>query len=103
MLGRRVYDQRGRFAIRLGTLTRDEAALFAEGQVLLDRLRATVSLVLRDPLEYDLELVLAADAAETMRIGFSRIGTARLSGFHGTEVLTMRNVGRELGINRSLV
>ena len=103
MLGSRVYDQRGRFAIRLGVLTRDEAGLFTEGQALLDRLRATVSLVLRDPLEYDVELVLAADAAETMRIGFSRIGTARLSGFRGTEVLKMRNVGRELGINRSLV
>ena len=103
ILGRRVYDQRGRFAIRISTLTRDQARLFAEGQALLDRLRATVALVLRDPLEYDLELVLAADAAETMRIGFSRVGTARLSGFRGREVLTMRNVGKELGINRSLV
>lgn len=103
MLGRRVYDQRGRFAIRVGTLTRRESELFAEGEVLLDRLRATVSLVLRDPLEYDLELVLEADAAETMRIGFSRIGTARLAGFRGNEVLIMRNVGKELGVNRALV
>lgn len=103
VLGRRVYDRRGRFAIRLGILTREQADLFTEGRTLLDRLRAAVSLVLRDPLEYDLELVLDENAAQTMRIGFSRLGSARLVGFHGNEVLTMRDVGRISGINRSLV
>jgi len=103
MLGRRIFDQRGRFAIRMGILSRSEAVWFSEGEALLDRLRATVSLVLRDPLEYDLELVLEPGSAQTMKIGFSRIGEARLSGFDGTEVLTMRDLGRDLGVNRSLV
>jgi len=103
VLGRRVYDRRGRFAIRLGILTREQADLFAEGQLLLDRLRAAVSLVLRDPLEYDVELELHESAAQTMRIGFSRLGAAHLAGFHGNEVLIMRDVGRISGINRSLV
>jgi type VI secretion system protein ImpH len=103
VLGRRVFDRRGRFAIRIGILTREEADLLAEGQLLLDRLRAAVSLVLRDPLEYDLELELDPNAAETMRIGFSRLGKAHLIGFRGSEVLVTRNAGRVLGINRSLV
>ena len=87
----------------MGILTREQADLLAEGQLLLDRLRAAVSLVLRDPLEYDLELELDPDAAETMRIGFSRLGKAHLIGFRGSEVLITRNAGRVLGINRSLV
>ncbi|MEM7137476.1 MAG: type VI secretion system baseplate subunit TssG [Myxococcota bacterium] len=103
VLGRRVYDRRGRFAIRIGVLNRDQAQMFAEGQLLLDRLRATVSLILRDPLEYDLEIELDKDAVQHMRVGFSRLGTARLAGFRGNEVLTMRNIGRNLGVNRSLV
>jgi type VI secretion system protein ImpH len=103
MLGRRIFDQRGRFAIRIGILSRSEAAWFSDGEELLDRLRATVSLVLRDPLEYDLELVLEPGTAQTMKIGFSRIGEARLSGFEGTEVITMRDIGRDLGVSRSLV
>jgi len=103
VLGRRVYDQRGRFAVRIGTLTREQADTLAEGQPLLDRLRAAVSLVLRDPLEYDVELVLGPGSAQTLQIGFSRIGTARLTGFRGTETITMRNVGSDLGINQSLV
>jgi len=103
VLGRRVYDRRGRFAIRVGILTREQADLFAEGRELLDRLRAAVSLVLRDPLEYDLELALHESAAQTMRIGFSRLGSARLVGFHGSEVLIMRDVEKISGINRSLV
>jgi predicted component of type VI protein secretion system len=103
MLGRRIFDQRGRFAIRIGILSRREAAWFSDGEELLDRLRATVSLVLRDPLEYDLELVLEPGTAQTMKIGFSHIGEARLSGFEGTEVITMRDIGRDLGVSRSLV
>jgi type VI secretion system protein ImpH len=103
VLGRRVYDRRGRFAICIGILTREQADLFAEGQLLLDRLRAAVGLILRDPLEYDVELELDASAVQTMRIGFSRLGTAHLAGFQGSEVLIMRNVGRISGINRSLV
>ncbi len=103
VLGRRVYDRRGRFAICFGILSREQAGMFCEGQLLLDRLRATVSLVLRDPLEYDLELELDADAVQTMRMGFSHLGTARLAGFRGSEVLIMRDVGRISGVNRSLV
>lgn len=103
VLGRRVYDRRGRFAVRIGILTRDQADLFAEGQLLLDRLRAAVGLILRDPLEYDLELELHESAAETMRIGFSRLSTAHLAGFHGNELLIMRDAGKTSGVNRSLV
>ena len=103
VLGRRVYDQRGRFAVRIGTLAREEADTLREGQPLLDRLRAAVSLVLRDPLEYDVELVLGPGSALTFQIGISRIGTARLTGFRGTETITMRNVGSDLGSNQSLV
>ena len=103
IMGRRVYDRRGRFAIQVGTLTRDEAARLAEGQPLLDRVRATVSLVLREPLEYDLEVELDEDAAENLRIGFSRLGDARLAGFQGSEVRIIRNVGGPLGANRPLV
>ena len=102
IMGRRVYDRRGRFAIQVGTLTRDEAARLAEGQPLLDRVRATVSLVLREPLEYDLEVELDEDAAENLRIGFSRLGDARLAGFQGSEVRIIRNVGGPLGANRPL-
>lgn len=103
VLGRRVYDRRGRFAIRIGVLKRAQADLLAEGEPLLDRLRATVSLVLRDPLEYDLELELDEDASQTMKIGFSRLGRARLTGFHGHEVVIMRNVGERSGVRRSPV
>lgn len=103
VLGRRVYDRRGRFAVRIGVLSRAQADLFADGQRLLDRLRGTVRLVVRDPLEYDLELELDEDASETVRLGSSRLGRARLTGFHGHEVVTMRNVGERAGINRSRV
>ena len=102
VLGRRVYDERGRFAVRIGILTREQADLFERGH-LLDRLRAAVSLVLRDPLEYDVELVLGTGSAHVFQIGVSRLGRARLTGFRGTETVIMRNVGRHNGINQSLV
>ena len=103
MLGRRVYDQRGKFALHVSTLSRDEADFFLEGQPLLDRVRATVSLVLRDPIEYDLELELDAGSATSLKLGVARLGKGRLGSFHGTETIVHRNVGQNLGANRSLV
>ena len=103
MLGSRVFDRRGKFALQLGVLSREQAALFDEGEPLLDRVRAAVSLVLRDPLEYDLELQLEAGSTRALTLGASELGVARLAGFVGTEMITRRNVERKQGVNRSLI
>lgn len=102
MLGRRVHDRRGKFAIRIGKLLRKEARMFSEDQPLLERVRATVSLVLRDPLEYDLELVLHEGEAQSIALGEGRLGESRLSGFTGSETLVRQNAGRGQGKYRAV-
>lgn len=103
VLGRRVHDKRGRFAIRLSTLSREQADMFDEGTRLLDQLRDTVSLVVSDPLEYDLEIEIEPFALRPMTLGTSVLGRARVAGFEGEEVLVLRNVGNKGHTERALV
>ncbi len=96
-LGRRVYDRQGRFTVRIGPLDRDCYGEFRSGGEPLRRIRAVVSLVCREPLDYDLELELAAEAAERFRLeapGRAALGThTRLAGGSAAQVSIIRDLG----------
>jgi type VI secretion system protein ImpH len=53
MLGGRAFDESGSFAIRIAPVERDALPLLLEGGRGLAKLREIVSLVLREPLDYE--------------------------------------------------
>ncbi|MEM9193907.1 MAG: type VI secretion system baseplate subunit TssG [Myxococcota bacterium] len=103
VLGRRVHDRRGRFAVVIGTLSSDQARRFEEPSQLLDQIRDVVKLVVRDPLAYDVELILEQGAIAPFQLGRSRLGAARLRGFEQEETTVLRDVGTKSSATRSLM
>jgi type VI secretion system protein ImpH len=70
-LGKEVVDRSGKFRIRIGTLTKSEFDSFLPGASRREQLAALVRMYVTTPLEFDLELVLAAGEAEPIRLGDS--------------------------------
>ncbi|MBC7171668.1 MAG: type VI secretion system baseplate subunit TssG, partial [Polyangiaceae bacterium] len=95
-LGRRVYDRAGRFTVEIGPLDKASYGAFRPGGEPLRRIRAVVALVCREPLDYDVELELAPDAAERYGLdGRSALGShTRLAGGSATQVTILRDVGK---------
>jgi type VI secretion system protein ImpH len=98
MLGGKVYDRSGRFQVAIGPLDargRDAFSLGGEG---LRLLREGVRLVVKESLDYDVELRVDASAAQRFRLysrAPSRLGqNTRLGLGHRDEVIRLRNVGR---------
>ena len=58
---------RSRFAIRISNVGRDTLPSFLEGGTGLAKLRETVRLIIREPVDYDVEATAAAEVGR--RIG----------------------------------
>lgn len=68
-LGTEVVDRMGKFRVRFGPLTKKEFDDYLPGAPSRKKLAALVKLYVTTPLEFDLELVLAAGEAEPIRLG----------------------------------
>lgn len=93
MLGQKTPDPGGRFTIRIGPIDAAHRRHFERTGKGLALLRETVSLVVRAPLAYDLELELEADAVRPMRLGREgELGRdARLVGRRRAERMRLRD------------
>jgi type VI secretion system protein ImpH len=100
ILGSRAYDQSGRFAVQIGPLHRHNYRRFLRDGDLLPLVKDVVDLCVREPLDFDVELLLAADAVPSFVLsgeqpGSSQLGRdTRLRGAETTaEVMTIPDVG----------
>lgn len=90
MLGGRAFDESGSFAIRIAPVGRETLPLLLEGGAALAKLREIVKLVLREPLDYEVELELAQAAHDPFVLGKATLGeTSRLAG-RATETTVRR-------------
>jgi len=69
ILGSKIADRTGRFRIRIGPLTWREFNDLLPGTPRNDKLTSLTRFYLTDPLEVELELILAAGEAQPIRIG----------------------------------
>jgi len=69
VLGSKIADRMGKFRIRIGPLAWREFNDLLPGTARNDRLTSLTMFYLTDPLEVELELVLAAGEAQPIRIG----------------------------------
>jgi type VI secretion system protein ImpH len=76
VVGRKVFDRGGKFRIVLGPLENDSFRQFLPGARGLVQLRDLVMLYVRDPLEFDVELILAKPPV--LRLGSSADRASRL-------------------------
>lgn len=67
-IGRKVFDRGGKFRLVLGPLRRNAFQQFLPGSKGLDALRDLVLFYVRDPLEFDVELILAPGETPAMRL-----------------------------------
>lgn len=67
-IGRKVFDRGGKFRLVLGPLRRNAFQQFLPGSKGLDALRDLVLFYVRDPLEFDVELILAPGETPSMRL-----------------------------------
>ncbi len=77
-VGRKVFDRGGKFRVILGPLRRKAFEELQPGKPGLELLREVVTLYVRDPLEFDVELILAPGEAPSMRLGGSPKDASRL-------------------------
>jgi len=71
-IGSRAPERSGRFAVRIGPLELDNYARFLPGGDQLRIVRETVQLFTRNTVEYDVQLVIAANAAPTFQLSAAR-------------------------------
>ncbi len=71
-LGDEIDDRMGKFRIRIGPLDADRFDSLLPGRPSHHRVAAMIDLYLTDPLEFDLELVLAGGEATTACLGGDR-------------------------------
>lgn len=62
-LGVRARERSGKFAIQIGPLTVEEYRRFVPGGDMVTVIHETVQIFTRNPVDYDLELVIGADAS----------------------------------------
>jgi type VI secretion system protein ImpH len=98
MLGVRTFDRSGSFKVVVGPLGAIGRTDFAETGRGLKALRACVALVVPAPLDYDVELRIAAGATAPFRLSTSEPGrlgaNTRLGSVGEGETIQLRNVGR---------
>jgi len=73
LLGRRVLDIAGRFRVQIGPLAAEQYARFSEGEP-VKRVEELVQALVTEPLEHEIVLWLAEDAAPWFKLGASRLG-----------------------------
>jgi len=67
-IGRRVFDRGGKFRLVLGPLKRKAFQRFLPGGDGLAQIKELVTFYVRDPLEFDLELILAPGETPSLRL-----------------------------------
>lgn len=67
-IGRKVFDRGGKFRLVLGPMRRAAFQQFLPGGKGLDQLRDLVLFYVRDPLEFDVELILAPGETPALRL-----------------------------------
>jgi type VI secretion system protein ImpH len=77
-LGDELPDRMGKFRIRLGPLRRDDFKRFSPGTEDFERLAFLTDLYFVEPLEYDVELILAEGEALTVCLGDPKRATLGL-------------------------
>ena len=99
ILGARAFDQSGRFAVQIGPRHHQNYRRFLRDGDLLPVVKDVVGLCVREPLDFDVELLLAADAVPSFKLtrgeGSSELGRdTRLRGRTAkAEVMTIPDVG----------
>lgn len=98
ILGKRAYDQSGRFSVRIGPLHRHNYRRFLRDGDLLPIVKSVVELCSKEALDFDVRLELAADAVPSFTLsveGGSELGRdTRLRGSEmAAEVMTIPDVG----------
>lgn len=100
ILGSRAYDQSGRFAVQIGPLHKHNYRRFLRDGDLLPLVKDVVELCVREPLDFDVELQLAADAVPSFVLSgkpnaSSQLGRdTRLRGAESVaETMTIPDVG----------
>jgi len=73
LVGQRVLDVAGRFRVRIGPLSSVQYRRFAGGEP-VRRVEELVSALVSEPLEHEIVLWLAEDAAPALQLGVSRLG-----------------------------
>jgi len=73
LLGQRVLDPAGRFRVLIGPLSGEQYRKFVSGDA-IRRAEELVQALVSEPLEHEIVLWLAEDAAPALRLGASRLG-----------------------------
>ena len=73
LVGQRVLDVAGKFEVLIGPLSAEQYRRFAGGEP-VRRVEQLVSALVSEPLEHDIVLWLAEDAAPALALGASRLG-----------------------------
>ncbi len=88
LVGEEIEDRMGKFRISIGPLNKDDFQKFLPGTEYYHKLVFLTKLYILEPLEYELEVILAKNQAETPRLGvpeWSRLGMNTWS-FSGNEL-----------------
>ncbi len=100
-LGVKTFDRSGSFKVVVGPLGGNGRTIFAENGEGTHALRACVALVVPEPLDYDIELHIAAGATAPFKLSAlkpSRLGAnTRLGSVGEGETIRLRNAGRSMG------
>ncbi len=68
-IGELIDDRMGKFRVRLGPLTRADFRRFTPGREEFDWLVTLTSMYFVEPLEYDIEVIMAAEEVQTVVLG----------------------------------
>jgi len=98
ILGKRAYDQSGRFSVRIGPLHSHNYERFLRDGDLLPAVKSMVELCCKEALDFDVKLELAADAVPSFKLsgaGGAELGRdTRLRGSERVaETMTIPDVG----------
>jgi type VI secretion system protein ImpH len=100
VLGSQAYERGNRFCIRLGPMAATEYPHYIGKGARVELVREVVNLMVREPLDYDLELLLGGDALPgfliSARQGMTLGVTTRLRAAGGQQSVMVRNVGRRI-------
>ncbi len=92
VIGRQAYDRTGKFRIVIGPMNYTTYSRFQQDPAVKRMIAATVNLFCRDPLDYDLGLVLAGDAVPGLRLATdsaTRLGVDTFLGQQGESEIIM--------------
>jgi type VI secretion system protein ImpH len=92
LVGEHVLDVAGRFRVKIGPLTSAQYGRFADGEP-VRRVEELVNALVSEPLEHEIVLWLAEEAAPALKLGASRLGKdAWLGGQRYAEEIRARRV-----------